>query len=1327
MSCPTIRGPGHPDAFKAAQTCTFPKNSQVYTESPSSEDSLSTSNHQVVKCLLARLVHYLSGAFTMGLWTIKRRKASEGEVTTSTRSCSSGIGLKVLYKADDAKVDIIFVHGLTGHREETWTAKGVKDSWPQTLLPQIISQSRILTFGYDAKVADWVSEVSKNRLGNHAEGLLEAVASYREGDNTNDRYIFFVTHSLGGLVCEDTLNLSRTSADLYQKKILECTWGIAFLGTPHLGSDIAAWAEPVAKIIGTFKSTNSDILEPLNAGSYTLERIEGDFQKMIRARRGEKKRELRIASFYEELPVGKLGLIVPRRSAKLDAYTNVSIHANHMEMTKFDSLEDPGFRLVAGQLQRWVNEFGTIEGDTSTIPYSQNPFFVGRQDIFQKIDEIFKLELNRQLAIYGLGGVGKTEILLQYAYRYRQRAQIRPVFWVSAISSSRFRDTYRGIAEKLKLVNGDKDREMDVLQLVKTALEKKGSGEWLMIIDNAEETNILFDKPSDVERNLFNYIPESPSGHVIISTRSRFDAEKLARKTLWIGELSHAESKQLLRDIVSDVGVVDAANDEWAELLDELGHLPLAIVQAANYMKNKGWSVARYLELYREDLRLEMLSHEVPVLGSEEHALQSDPSDQRAKNTVLRTFITTFRQIREQDSRAADILSLMACYHWENIPYDLIRDVNSKSWLVDRSKAKVPGSFAASIRTLTAFSFITATVDDRSYTMHRVVRQSLLTWLASQGQKAQWIETALFTVIDQYSVECFEDRAKLARLTPHVMPVLELYPKRKINSFDADIDVVEFTSGWWEEFDWYHIEADCVLPVCKVLCRCAEYLLDEGQYNRAESYGVLACNMLTSRPSIISSFEPPESSKTQRFGHTVLHEKFQIYVKSVLVQISLAMGNTLKTIALARLTCNEYTRLIKYWSVESNIEKYESYDTPEFIKGIPFSSPDPFEGLEHMPLEEQLPLVDLINLNISAEISRGQYRSAEFNINFIIQWARRHSIALPFAVATNIALIRRNQGKYAEAECAFRDLLARATLESGLNSLESLQIKTYLATTQFSLRNWDAGQILNEEVLEIRNAMLTEMHPRIFENKNLAALMLYGQGNFSAAEKCLHALFGLARTNFGLQNPVTLVIANNLAVVLYSLGKRAAAEEYCKIAFQGFTEIEEPLHICRTTARDNLYKILYSQGKTGYEWIKDVGIEEPPMTNYRDWLNNIHNYRQIVRAAPWIAKEYDTETFQRVLESYRWYQILKKRYVEILTDRQLMAAPKRDIWKSTTKLLKPWKSMNTVFLEEAGGPGIPPNAGTTRVIPDPAEVTMEVLIPLGMNRVNDINHQNPKK
>lgn len=56
--------------------------------------------------------------------------------------------------------------------------------WPATLLPSKVANARVLTFGYDAYVADWRGMVSKNRIGNHSMNLLAAIATHREDDDT---------------------------------------------------------------------------------------------------------------------------------------------------------------------------------------------------------------------------------------------------------------------------------------------------------------------------------------------------------------------------------------------------------------------------------------------------------------------------------------------------------------------------------------------------------------------------------------------------------------------------------------------------------------------------------------------------------------------------------------------------------------------------------------------------------------------------------------------------------------------------------------------------------------------------------------------------------------------------------------------------------------------------------------------------------------------------------------------------------------------------------------------------------------------------------------
>lgn len=89
-----------------------------------------------------------------------------------------------MYRLTVPQSSIVFVHGLTGDREKTWKAKNAIAPWPQILLPPRVPNARILSFGYDAYVADWRGMVSKNRIGNHAMNLLTAVATYREDDDT---------------------------------------------------------------------------------------------------------------------------------------------------------------------------------------------------------------------------------------------------------------------------------------------------------------------------------------------------------------------------------------------------------------------------------------------------------------------------------------------------------------------------------------------------------------------------------------------------------------------------------------------------------------------------------------------------------------------------------------------------------------------------------------------------------------------------------------------------------------------------------------------------------------------------------------------------------------------------------------------------------------------------------------------------------------------------------------------------------------------------------------------------------------------------------------
>lgn len=81
---------------------------------------------------------------------------------------------------------IVFVHGLTGGRESTWTDRSTGCFWPEDtkFLPSEIPSARIFTYGYDADVMHFDKQVSQSRIGNHAQTLLADLTQMRRRTDT---------------------------------------------------------------------------------------------------------------------------------------------------------------------------------------------------------------------------------------------------------------------------------------------------------------------------------------------------------------------------------------------------------------------------------------------------------------------------------------------------------------------------------------------------------------------------------------------------------------------------------------------------------------------------------------------------------------------------------------------------------------------------------------------------------------------------------------------------------------------------------------------------------------------------------------------------------------------------------------------------------------------------------------------------------------------------------------------------------------------------------------------------------------------------------------
>ncbi|OCK72963.1 hypothetical protein K432DRAFT_365414 [Lepidopterella palustris CBS 459.81] len=312
------------------------------------------------------------------MWLLPNRYRSSSEILTTSHSDSDaaplaeltpqledGYGIKVLHDPQQPVVDIVFVHGLTGGQVSTWAAEGAAQPWPQSFLAKDIPTARISAFGYDADVVKVFGQAGQNKLRQHASNLVACVADL-QFESKSAPPIIFVAHSLGGLVCENMLTIA-SSGEQHWREVLESTIAIAFLGTPHRGSDSASWAKIAGNLVNVARRTNTSILGVLEPDSEVLENVTNDFHNLRRSREDDGKKKVQITCYGEEKAMemgGKSVLVVPTQSASLDGCTFVTLSGcDHSSMTKFGT-KNSEYGKVRTQIKRWIQAMTPAPGSS---------------------------------------------------------------------------------------------------------------------------------------------------------------------------------------------------------------------------------------------------------------------------------------------------------------------------------------------------------------------------------------------------------------------------------------------------------------------------------------------------------------------------------------------------------------------------------------------------------------------------------------------------------------------------------------------------------------------------------------------------------------------------------------------------------------------------------------------------------------------------------------------------------------------------------------------------------------------------------------------------
>src|SRR5450755_158956 len=418
---------------------------------------------------------------------------------------------------------------------------------------------------------------------------------------------------------------------------------------------------------------------------------------------------------------------------------------------------DEAWTNVAAGIRRVIEELPPLSVKTPSaglppvwyIPYPQNPLFTGREELLTQLATTLHAgqptALSQPQAISGLGGIGKTQLALEYAYRYRQDYQA--ILWAQTDTRENLTSSYLTIATLLDLPEQGEQESARVITAVKNWFQRNTG--WLLILDNADELALARD-----------FLPPSVGGHVLLTTRAqatgRF-ARRLEVDTLSteLGALFLLHRGGLLP---IDATLDQAKADEQArarEICEELGGLPLALDQAGAYIEETQCNLSDYQQRYQ--------TRKTRLLQRRGGLVADHPA------TVATTWSLAFEKVEHVNPAAADLLRLCAFLAPNAIPEEIITEGAAHLGPTLEPVASDPTDLDETIAALGAYSLMRRNTTEKTLSVHRLVQAIQRESMTAEGEK-QWKQRAVQAVNMSYpDVQDVKQWDTCERWLPHAL------------------------------------------------------------------------------------------------------------------------------------------------------------------------------------------------------------------------------------------------------------------------------------------------------------------------------------------------------------------------------------------------------------------------------------------------------------------------------------------------------------------------------------------------------------------------------
>ncbi len=712
------------------------------------------------------------------------------------------------------------------------------------------------------------------------------------------------------------------------------------------------------------------------------------------------------------------------------------------------------------------------------IPYPRNPFFLGRESellrIRQNLQTSQTMALSQPQAISGLGGIGKTQLALEYAYRYHQ--EYMAVLWARAESTDTMISSYVTLATLLRLPEREAKEQSVIVQAVKIWLQ--AHRDWLLILDNADNLALLAD-----------FLPPALAGHLLLTTRAAATG-RLAHRVEIEVLLPEQGALFLLRRAAllapdADISQASHQDQELAkQISDELGGLPLALDQAGAYLEETGCSLSDYWHLYQQHRGALLLKRGLAVDHPE---------------PIATTWSLSFEQAREKNPAAADLLCVCAYLAPDIIPEEILTAGASSLGLILAPVADDPFRLNQALEALRAYSLLRRNPTEKTLSIHRLV-QAVLQGTLEEEERCIWRERAMLAVNAAFPHGKHETWSQCERMLSQALFVIQSIGQDQLRREEAGRLLYETASylqdrARYEEAEPLYRQALSIFEqqlgpahpdVASSLDGLALLYKDQGKYAEAEP---LHQRALRIREQQLGSEHLDVAYSLNNLADLYTEQKKNVEAEPLyrraLSILEQQLGSEHPDVAAP---LNNLANLYK---------QQEKYAEAEVLYQRSLRIREQQLGSEHSDV--------FFSLNGLANLysAQGKYAQAEPLYRRALsileqQLGSEHpDVAFPL---NGLADLYYRQSNYVEAELLFQRALRIREQQLGSEHPQVAPLLTGLSDLYYQLGKYAEAELLCQRALHVQEQSLGPKHPDVVHSLMRLTILYHRQGKYADVE-----------------------------------------------------------------------------------------------------------------------------------------------------------------------------------------------------------------------------------